>query len=412
MQSVFSWVDFSENDKNRMHEIINSLSDPNTRDELGIAPIRDSFANMMFPGTNTLQTRIKYMLFVPWLYKIVEKEKIAAQSAAERIRELEVDLIESLKKNNSDQNGIIGQLSGANITRTPADIYWTGLREWGILKGNFSRRDFHDILKIYHKSSAEDLILENEYQLENILNYKDKIQLWDPAVIESPEKFTQKADLNLNYYQADYLKEKIKKNCSQTVLAEIIDLPYDQGTDFVWEYNLINHLDQKLYNQVEHAHHFSELIFGAHLLYNLMLAQKDENTNQELEETYLKLINEWKYEIKKNKKYLKSWDLNDFWLTAAVNDFKLKSFVNSWYELAVNDNYLNQIENSDTARELIADRERLIKGQRARLFSQKYLEKWGGASSASKLDFRWHIAETFIRDIKFALEGDEIDAQS
>jgi len=366
----------------------------------------------MFPGTNTLQTRIKYMLFVPWLYKIVEKEKIAAQSAAERIRELEVDLIEALKKNNSDQNGIIGQLSGANITRTPADIYWTGLREWGILKGDFSRRDFHDILKIYHKSSAEDLILENEYQLENILNYKDKIQLWDPVLIESPEEFTQKADLNLNYYQADYLKEKIKKNCSQTVLAEIIDLPYDQGTDFVWEYNLINHLDQKLYNQVKHAHHFSELIFGAHLLYNLMLAQKDQNTNQELEETYLKLINEWKYEIKENKKCLKGWDLNDFWLTAAVNDFKLKSFVNSWYELALNDNYLNQIENSDTARGLIADRERLIKGQRARLFSQKYLEKWGGASSASKLDFRWHIAENFIRDIKFALEGDEIDAQS
>lgn len=410
MQSVFSWVDFSESDKNRMHEIINTLSDPNTRDELGIAPIRDSFANLMFPGTNTLQTRIKYMLFVPWLYKILENEKLTGQNAAEKIRELEIDLIDALKKNNSEQNGIIGQRAGAEITRTPADVYWTGLREWGILKGDFSRRDFHELLKIYKKSSAEDFILENEYLLDNILNYKDEIQLWDPYLIESPSEFSEQADLNLNYYQADYLKEKIKKNCTKTVLAEIIDLPYYQGTDFVWEYDLINHLDQKLYNQIKHAQNFSDLIYGAHLLYNLMLAQKDQNTNQELEDDYLNLINEWKVDINERKKHLKSWDLDDFWLTAAVNDIKLKSFVDSWYQIVLSDNYLKQIENSNPARNLIAEREKLIKGQRARLFSQKYLEKWGGASSASKLDFRWQIAETFIRDIKFALEGVEIDA--
>lgn len=410
MQSVFSWVDFSESDKNRMHEIINSLSDPNTRDELGIAPIRDSFANLMFPGTNTLQTRIKYMLFVPWLYKIVENEKLTDQSAAEKIRELEIDLINSLKNKSIDQMGIIGQRAGADITRTPADVYWTGLREWGILKGDFSRRDFHELLKIYKKSAAEDFILENEYLLKNILNYKDEIQLWDPNLIESPSEFPEQADLSLNYYQANYLKEKIKKSCPQTVLAEIIDLPYDQSTNFVWEYDLINHLDQKLYKQIQHAHNFADLIYGAHLLYNLMLAQKDQNTNQELEDDYLNLINEWKVDIKERKKYLKGWDLDDFWLTAAVNDIKLKSFVESWYQIVLSDNYLKQIENSDPARNLIAERERLIKGQRARLFSQKYLEKWGGASSASKLDFRWQIAETFIKDIKFALEGVEMDA--
>ena len=409
MQSVFSWVDFSESDKNQMHEIINSLSKSNTRDELGIAPIRDSLSNMMFPGTTTIQTRIKYMLFVPWLYKIIEKERLADQSAAERIRELEVKLIETLSESHSNEKGIIGERAGANLSRTPADIYWTGLREWGILKVDFSRRDFHDLLKIYYKSSSEDLLLENEYNLDEFALFKEEIQLWDSALIKSPNNFPEKANLYLNNKQAGYLKEKIKKNCANTVLAQVIDLPYDE-VDFVWEHEYINQLDEKLYNQIRHAHIFAELIYGAHLLYNLMLAQKDENTNNELEENYLKLINKWKIDIKNQKKSLKTWDLEEFWLIVGVNDIKLKSFIENWYEITINEKYLDNIENIQYVRELIAQREKLIKGSRARLFNQNYLEKWGGASSASKLDFRWHIVNNFIKDIALALKGDEINA--
>ena len=409
MQSVFSWVDFSESDKNQMHEIINSLSKSNTRDELGIAPIRDSLSNMMFPGTTTIQTRIKYMLFVPWLYKIIEKERLADQSAAERIRELEVKLIETLSESHSNEKGIIGERAGAKLSRTPADIYWTGLREWGILKVDFSRRDFHNLLKIYYKSSSEDLLLENEYNLDEFALFKDEIQLWDPALIKSPNNFPEKANLYLNNKQAGYLKEKIKKNCSHTVLAQVIDLPYDE-VDFVWKHEYINQLDEKLFEQIRHAQIFAELIYGAHLLYNLMLAQKDENTNNELEENYLNLINKWKIDIKNQKKSLKAWDLKEFWLIVGVNDIKLKSFIENWYEITINEKYLDNIENIQYARELIAQREKLIKGNRARLFNQNYLEKRGGASSASKLDFRWHIVNNFIKDIALALKGDEINA--
>lgn len=404
MVSRFSWVDFSESDKNKMHEIIRSLSDPNTRDELGIASIRDSFANMMFPGTTTIQTRVKYMLFVPWIYKIVEEEKLIDQTAAERIKELEIKLIKSLKENNNDENGIIGQRAGANISRTPADIYWAGLRHWEILKVDFSRRDFHALLKIYYKSSAEDLYLENDYQIEDIPIYKDKIQLWDPGLLKRPKHFPVKANLNLTYQEAYYLKEKIKKSCSKTVLSEIIDLDY-QNVKFVWEHNYINHLNSKLYNQIQHAHNFADTIFGAHILYNLMLTQEDKNTNKKLETKYFNMINEWKNDIKNKKSYLENWDLNNFWYTANIYDIKLKSFVNSWYKMILNNKFLNQIESNSDARKLIIDREKLVKGKRARLLNKKYLEKWGGSSSTSKLDFRWNITNSFIKDINFALKG-------
>ncbi len=44
-----------------------------TRDELGLGAVRDSFADQMFPGTSTIQTRLRYMLFVPWMYRRFEE---------------------------------------------------------------------------------------------------------------------------------------------------------------------------------------------------------------------------------------------------------------------------------------------------------------------------------------------------
>ena len=40
-----------------------------SRDELGLGAIRDSIADHLFPGTSTIQTRLRYMLFIPWLFR-------------------------------------------------------------------------------------------------------------------------------------------------------------------------------------------------------------------------------------------------------------------------------------------------------------------------------------------------------
>ena len=63
MASTFSWVDFSDEDREKMVQIIRQLRQQDTIDELGIGSVRDSIANILFPGTTTIQTRAKYMLF-------------------------------------------------------------------------------------------------------------------------------------------------------------------------------------------------------------------------------------------------------------------------------------------------------------------------------------------------------------
>ena len=66
------WIDFSKNERNKVLSVLELLSESGTLDELGIAPVRDGFANLFFPGTSTIQTRAKYFLIVPYALKDLE----------------------------------------------------------------------------------------------------------------------------------------------------------------------------------------------------------------------------------------------------------------------------------------------------------------------------------------------------
>ena len=59
------WIDFSQEDRKKVLDVINLLQEPGAVDEIGIGLIRDAFANLFFPGTSTVQTIAKYFLIVP-----------------------------------------------------------------------------------------------------------------------------------------------------------------------------------------------------------------------------------------------------------------------------------------------------------------------------------------------------------
>jgi hypothetical protein len=67
MAASLTWIDHDAKARERSLRIL-SLFKTTTRDELGLGAIRDSFADQLFPGTSTIQTRLRYMLFVPWIY--------------------------------------------------------------------------------------------------------------------------------------------------------------------------------------------------------------------------------------------------------------------------------------------------------------------------------------------------------
>jgi Family of unknown function (DUF6361) len=66
--SSLAWIDFDEAERQRAQRIMALFEERESRDELGLGAIRDSIADHLFPGTSTIQTRLRYMLFIPWLF--------------------------------------------------------------------------------------------------------------------------------------------------------------------------------------------------------------------------------------------------------------------------------------------------------------------------------------------------------
>ena len=62
----------------------------------GIGSIRDALADSLFPGTSVLQTRLRYVLFIPWLMQRAASRKSSPAEMSAEFRALEYRLIESL----------------------------------------------------------------------------------------------------------------------------------------------------------------------------------------------------------------------------------------------------------------------------------------------------------------------------
>lgn len=103
------------------------------RDEIGFLNIHAGYANRFFPGTSVLHTRLRYALFVPWLYQDLLKRAASVGDPARWVEEEEVRLCRRLPMEQGAGN--IGSRSRNHKTsQPPATIYWGALAAWGILR--------------------------------------------------------------------------------------------------------------------------------------------------------------------------------------------------------------------------------------------------------------------------------------
>lgn len=103
-----------------------------TRDEIGFLLIHQGFADRLFPGTSVLHTRVRYALFVPWLFLHAAANKQRGSDLDATIRRQLIQLAIRLKQ--GERYGVIGGDKLGQLTSQPPDrVYWTGLRQWGLL---------------------------------------------------------------------------------------------------------------------------------------------------------------------------------------------------------------------------------------------------------------------------------------
>jgi len=110
-----TWLDHDPAERERVQRVLALFQVRETRDELGLGAVRDSFADQLFPGTSTIQTRLRYMLFVPWMYCRFEEDRVPSREVAARGREFELSLVKPLLEQDNDPHGVFGRTAGGSL---------------------------------------------------------------------------------------------------------------------------------------------------------------------------------------------------------------------------------------------------------------------------------------------------------
>lgn len=378
------------------------LGESETVDELGLGTVRDTLADLMFPGTSTVQTRPVYYLLVPWLYRELERRRVGSADIAKKARAGELKLIDVLRRA-SDQSGLIGREAGTRLKRLPSNIYWNGLHELGILRYEGSQADYHRSLDGWHARTAVSFRDDDGNPLANTARWN-----WDPNLPSTPRDFPDEASMDLRRPDAEYLRDRVR-SIGTTVWRWLVEQPTPWvEVDFPWHHPRIGDLPAELREIVDHARVFSEVMHGAALLYNLILAEgcaARRLPQGEKVETYNRELVAWVERMRDGLERVRLWDRRAFWqlIERHARVPQTRPFVEKWLELEPWASPKHAT--SERARKLIIERERAVKRApgRIRIENTAALQRWGGVSGDAQLRFRWRVAQRHSLEILTAL---------
>lgn len=415
--SQLGWIDFSSEDRGKVKNILAMLAEPGTLDELGIGQVRDAFADMLFPGISTIQTRAKYFITVPRILREYQEFTLSKKQSFKSLEKYLSDHENEVAKilvNVHDENeiGIIGRtrIDTGGVDRRPSVVYWNGLRTFGIIKTNLSLAEFCRQLDVNERMN-ECVLSQHTEDSDDSDVLKNNLDVYLPD--NQPGWMSDtKLRIQLTKPEAEFLKGKMSdaRNVEYSVPAQLIkchlldqaleDYVKDgrQPIDVLTEILRTNpNVDEKCKNRIELANQFSLAMEGPHLRYNIVLATKAGYDQSAVK--YEKEYEHWLSEVKKKKVF--STSCADDWLMLAKNDGRIikdrtRSFIKKWCQ-AVQDG----IGNEDLD-QMVADQAISNKDDRSLLKKGISQDQWVGIR---RLDFRWGSAKTLLKDIQEGLNA-------
>lgn len=413
--STFTWLDHHDEDAQRVREALGAFDEKGMIDPLGFGPVRDALSDILFPGVSTIQTRARYFLLVPWIYRSLDDEGIGPHDGARVARERELAVIEALLRGGDDHDGIIGRFARQATKQLPSFVYWGGLGTWGVRRFDGSRYDYMASL------GARRLLRRSRTVNVDGVGDGDSpgsgAEPWHPGLPPQPDDLYDAATLDLTPDEALFLQGRILDTVPDTYLALLVrDGRSDQSADMPWQHPLAPAAPPNLRRQLDHAGLFSLAAWGAGLVYNLELSRLLEHDGGEpLPADYSADVEKWTEAMAEQGDQYAAWDRRDFWrLILAENPRvpgSVRRFVDWWLDLAVEHalgraTAHNDVTASRRIRDELRNREAAIKGPRAKLANRRARERSPGAQGDVQLGFRWRQVGRVIGDIQRGLESD------
>ena len=387
------WIDFSKEDRQKALDVINLLSEQGAVDELGIGIVRDAFANYFFPGTSTIQTRAKYFLIVPYILRDAidgrygkDVNRILRAIDTEE-KECGIKLLES----NPKAEGVIGTrvLPKGWVARKPSDIYWNGIRTYGIFCDyGLSIPEYVSLaVKLNTQKSSAKLGNRNDEAEENEKDDSDagdimNVSFWNLPIYH--DNWRDNLTIELTNEEAFYLDKQIQKGAKGTLLEYVLKNRIDMNKyeDFVsMAAELSEKVEEKLAYMMKLACEFNNLVYMARVRFNVMLSEEENEV----------AVSEWD-RLKPQVKRRANVDLSAVFNKLELHNPGTYLFLSKLQEAF-------KALDIDAADELIKKRERQLKGiNRAKLNRTKEFDhsKWVGGG---ELDYRFSNARRIINDI-------------
>ncbi|MGQ3002517.1 MAG: DUF6361 family protein [Hydrogenophaga sp.] len=393
MSSSLTWLDHDAAAADRSLRLLSFFKQAESRDELGIGGVRDAISDQLFPGTSTIQTRLRYVFFIPWLFAQLDERAISAAKFPGAAREAENQLLASLVNNVAlTEHGVIGREAGSTLKRMPSSVYWAGLSTWGL-------RTFDGtIAQYFSQADARRARLRARRSNDAGDGAEDLGNAWHVKLAKlRPHDFPGDVNLALTKAEADFLMDRWRRQCPNSLLTWLA-MDMTRGTavpmpERIWEHVRMGDFPEPLRQLVEHAQRFDALIHGAALLYNLQLAELERQAPWVDEHGAALSI--WQKTLLPG---LRGWNLANFWPKVLGKGHGISGstqrFVQEW--LAIASGTAGSLEGSRQARSLVERRERELKGERSRFKNQAARKQWGGAAGLIPMSYRWPVTRTFL----------------
>ena len=393
------WIDFSKSERNKVLSVLDLLSEAGTLDELGIAPVRDGFAYLFFPGTSTIQTRAKYFLIVPYALKDLERsDESNPNRLLQKFNEVERRCGKILVAG-EDREGIIGTRSLSYnrwVKRTPASIYWAGLRNYGIFTGGtLSLSEYvRAVCKLKkQKTNLTKLGNQNDTPEEENLDDKDAGDLFRMQFWKIPTYYghwMEDLSIKLTKDEGSFLKEQIISCFPTSMLAFILRNNITEILEcksFQEMTTLIKLFPGQIQQDYSLAYDFSGFLFVLRTVYNIIVsAEQNEKANIIWDKLNTDLYD------------LAAVDMESIFIRLGITkNVRLCTFLRKTQTLMRN----MDLEGMKTE---IKRRERELKGSRSKTLHPGEFDTntWFGGRS---LDYRFNNAKVIIKDI-FESEGE------
>ncbi len=412
IKPALGWIQFSR-EALRQAEATLFSEEQGVRDEIGFLLLHQGYANRFFPGTSVLQTRLRYILFIPWMYQRIMKEAHKVSPNELLVRE-EMRLIERLKKHyqtaetSDDSSGIIGGRAHAQkrLTSQPSSmIYWSALGHWGLLRAGPSnvlpsRNHIHRVLR--HRQAHTRLHLDDDGQplMEDsppFVALPPPPEDWEN--ISAPLSFALSDDTrDERGFLVRHLASVMRADGEQSLLARMAENLFDPvSCNFPWDQKAFQLADAADRRALERARQAASLAAIGRAVYAALVEELREADGQQTEDIHRSNL---KVVMGEHVKAALGLDVPAIVTDCPGIDPQILNI------LEQTRSWLERDENPMALREVYSHAEIRRKGARARLADtlggRRRREEWlpEQHAKAYPLEYRWRNVRRLLMDLR------------